>query len=245
MATLPTFDADNFPKDPNITNPNWTLTPETQFVYEGYELENGEYVLSEIITVTVTEKGRKIDGVNTVAVTDVVVDAETGELLESTTDFYAQDNDGNIWYFGEKTREFEDGHPAGKEGAWIAGIHDASPGIIMLADPGSFINQTYSQEDAPGVAQDQGTVQSVTATTPTFATLDYLHEGESAALNIHETTLLDPAVSENKYYVDGVLAATVNNEDGSVELLVSVTPDFDDAEAAGHGHGKHGELLFT
>ena len=58
-----------------------------------------------------------------------------GELVEDTYDWYAQDGDGNVWYLGEDTAEFEDGEMATKAGSFEAGVDGAQAGIIMPADP--------------------------------------------------------------------------------------------------------------
>jgi hypothetical protein len=54
---------------------------------------------------------------------------------EDTYDWYAQDKDGNVWYFGEDTKEFEGGQVVSTEGSWEAGKDGALPGIVMEADP--------------------------------------------------------------------------------------------------------------
>src|SRR5207244_5700176 len=71
---------------------------------------------------------------------------------EATTDWFAQDREGNVWYFGEATRAYDGGHVS-TEGSWQAGVHGARPGIVMEADP--RIADGYRQELYPGHADDR------------------------------------------------------------------------------------------
>ena len=99
-------------------------------------------------------------GVETRVVHDVVT--EDGVPVEDTFDWYAQDDDGNVWYFGEQTTEFEDGKPAGHAGAWEAGVDGALPGVVVPAEP--EVGMNYRQEYYAGEAEDEATVLSVDAT---------------------------------------------------------------------------------
>ncbi len=58
-----------------------------------------------------------------------------GRILETAVDHYAQDDDGNVWYFGEDVANYEDGVVVDKEGTWFAG-EDGPPGMIMPAPCG-------------------------------------------------------------------------------------------------------------
>ena len=78
-----------------------------------------------------------------------------GRVLERTFDWYAQDREGNVWYFGENTRSFENGHVS-REGSWKAGRDGAQAGIIMKAHP--HVPVAYRQEYYKGHAEDQAWV---------------------------------------------------------------------------------------
>ena len=56
---------------------------------------------------------------------------ENGKLIEQTYDFHAQDKKGNVWYFGEDTKEYKNGKVVSTKGSWEAGVDGAKPGIIM------------------------------------------------------------------------------------------------------------------
>jgi len=107
-----------------IDNPYWPLTPGAKFEFEG----GGEQ-----IKVEVTSERRMVMGVSTVVVIDKVF--ADGKLIEDTSDWYAQDRAGNVWYFGEATLSFEDVPAGDPAGSWEAGVDGAQPGIVMLADP--------------------------------------------------------------------------------------------------------------
>src|SRR5688572_7068615 len=109
-----------------IDNPYWPMKPESRWVYE--EVEGGERLR---VDVTVTGRTRVVDGIEAVVVHDVVTDARSGEPLEVTDDWYAQDSDGNVWYLGEETAEYENGRPVSTAGSFEAGRDGAQAGVIM------------------------------------------------------------------------------------------------------------------
>jgi hypothetical protein len=205
----PIIDPANFVE--GIDNQYLPWTPGTTFIYEG-ETEDG----LERIEVYVTHETRQILGVDCVVVRDTVwVD---GELVEDTFDWYAQDRDGNVWYMGEDSKEFEDGEVVSSAGSWEAGVDGAQPGIIMEADP--QIGDSYRQEYYAGEAEDMAEVLSLTesASVP-YGSFDNL-------LMTNEWTPLEPGVAEHKYYAPGVgLILEVLVEGGSerVELVDIVT----------------------
>src|SRR5262245_36137743 len=90
------------------------------------------YVEDEVYTITVTvlEETRTVMGVECVVVHDELTDAD-GMIVEDTMDWYAQDDEGNVWYFGEETVEYDtEGNPD-PAGSWEAGVDGALPGIVM------------------------------------------------------------------------------------------------------------------
>jgi len=132
-----------------IDNPLFPLVPGTTFHFEGIS-EDG----AESNDVTVTHDTRQILGITATVVRDT--EYLEGELVEETFDWYAQDNEGNVWYLGEDSREFEDGQPVGSGGSWEAGVDGAQPGIVMLAHP--MVGNRYYQEFYLGEAEDEGEV---------------------------------------------------------------------------------------
>lgn len=159
-----------------------------------------------------TDERREVMGVSTVVVQDRVY--QDGELVEDTVDWFAQDTDGNVWYFGEESRELEDGEVVSTEGSWEPGVDGALPGIVMLADPTP--GDAYRQEYYEGEAEDMAEV----AETSTRASVP---AGEfSDVVVIREWNPLEPDVVEEKHHAPGVgvvLKVVVEGGDGRVELI--------------------------
>jgi hypothetical protein len=125
------FDPNNFSNSTNIDNQWFPLQPGTQFVSEGSTEEGGESIPHRTVF-TVTDLTKVIGGVRTIIVWDR--DYSKEQLEEAELALFAQDNDGNIWHFGQYPEEYEDGKVV-KAPAWIAGIQDARAGISIKADP--------------------------------------------------------------------------------------------------------------
>jgi hypothetical protein len=204
-ATLPS--PDNFVSV--IDNAYLPWIPGTVFRYVGSK--DGEV---QKTVVTVTSETKVILGINTTVVHDNVY--AQGQLVEQTSDWYAQDKDGNVWYMGEDSKELKNGHVISTEGSWEAGKDGAQAGIIAEAHPRP--GDTYSQECAPGVAQDAAQLINLNATI-TVPAGTYQH-----VLVTREWTPLEPTVLENKWYGQGVGNVKAQDVRGSNEAsqLVSV-----------------------
>jgi hypothetical protein len=168
-----------------IDNEYFPMEPGTTFFYEG-GTEHSE--------MTVTHQTKKVMGVEC-----VVVDHREWEgdmLIEKTYDWFAQDKEGTVWYFGEDTKEYENGKVVSTKGSWEAGVDGAKPGVIMPADP--KVGQSYHQEYYPGEAMDMARVLSFDAS------VSVPYDWFDHALETREWTPLQPGFSEKKYYVRGV-----------------------------------------
>ncbi len=186
-----------------IDNPYFPLEAGTTFVYEG-KTEKG----NEHNEMRVTSETKVILGVTCVVVSDTVkVD---GKLEEATLDWYAQDKQGNVWYFGEDSKEYQDGQVVSTKGSWEAGVKGAQPGIIMEAVP--KVGDTYRQEYYKGEAEDMASVASLSeaATVGLGSYKDMLMTREWSAL--------EPSVVEDKYYAKGVGLVLVTLEGGNERL---------------------------
>jgi hypothetical protein len=173
-----------------IDNPYWPMKPGTRWTYR--ETEDGS--VQKVVVIVTHETAQLADGVTTRVVRDT--QTEDGELVEDTKDFYAQDQQGNIWYFGEQTAEFENGKLATREGSFEAGQQGALPGIIMPAQPQPGME--YRQEYYKGQAEDNGAVLS----TEEMAQAPYGFFRH--ALLTRDTNPLEPKVLEYKLYAKGV-----------------------------------------
>ncbi|NIN71023.1 MAG: hypothetical protein GTO46_03615 [Gemmatimonadetes bacterium] len=200
QAYAPAIDAARFVT--NVDNQYFPLVPGTTFVYE--TPDGGERV--EVI---VTEETKTIMGVTCMVV--MSHEFEDGELVEETADWYAQDMDGNVWYFGEDTKEYEDGEVVSTAGSWEAGVDGAQPGIIMKGAPA--VGQSYRQEYYAGRAEDMGEVlalqESVTVPYGSFENL----------LKTKEWTPLEPGDEEHGYYAPGVGLVLEAEGDDRLELI--------------------------
>ena len=191
-----------------IDNPYWPMSPGNRWVVRVTDAEGGEQ--REVITVTDRTK-RIADGVEARVVHDVV--SEDGKPVEVTDDWYAQDADGNIWYFGEDTAEFHDGKKD-TSGSFEAGVDGADAGVAMPAHP--EVGQTYREEYYAGEAEDRSKVLSLDeqAEVPAGHFTD--------VLLTKDYTPLEPDVLEYKLYAKGVgpvLALSVSGGSEREELV--------------------------
>jgi hypothetical protein len=174
-----------------IDNPLFSLTPGKTFIYEGDTAAGHEHE-----EFAVTHNTKTILGVSCVEVHDTV--HLDGDLTEDTLDWFAQDTDGNVWYFGENSKQLAGGLVLGVEGSWIGGLDGAEPGIVMEAHPA--IGDFYRQEYLLGVAEDMAEVVSLTDS----ATVAFPPGTFSNLVKTFETSPLEPDAMENKYYAAGV-----------------------------------------
>src|SRR6476646_11871124 len=128
-----------------ITNPYLPYRPGSRWVYSG--VKDGDTQRDVVI---VRRRTKAIMGVTATVITDVAT--HHGTVLERTTDWYAQDDRGNVWYIGERTADYTGGG-VDTSGSWQAGVHGARPGIVMTAHP--QVGDTHRQEYLAGQAEDQ------------------------------------------------------------------------------------------
>jgi hypothetical protein len=193
-----------------VDNPLFPLPLGRRLIYRG--AIDGEP--TRVVT-DVTRDHKTILGVPVVVVLDRVF--TNGELSELTFDWYAQDKHGNVWYFGEDTKEFEDGEVVTTAGSFEAGKNGARAGIIMPAHP--KVGVTTPQEDAPGVAEDRARVVDKQVA------LDVPYGSLRHCIRTTEFTPLEPDVLENKWYCPGVGIAKereVRGGSGGTELTAIV-----------------------
>src|SRR3954451_7217407 len=138
-----------------IDNPWFPLRSGTRYIYRGSK----EGKPSRDV-VTVTGATEVIQGVGCTVVSDRLY--LQGRLAERTSDWYAQDRAGNVWYYGEDTAELDaKGTVTSREGTWRAGVNGARAGIYMPAHP--HVGQQGTQEYYRGHAEDHFEVLSRSA----------------------------------------------------------------------------------
>ncbi len=167
--------------------------------------------------VTVTHRTKMVQGVRTTVVRDVVRRAD-GSLAERTHDWYATDNDGRVWYFGERTATYtKNGDLESREGSWQAGVDGARAGTIMPPHPRP--TQAYRQEYWKGHAEDQAwIVRRGGSTTVPYGRVRHV-------VRSYEWSRLEPGVMSLKLYGPGVGIVREKDVAGGTEVfkLVSVT----------------------
>jgi hypothetical protein len=201
----PHIDPANFVN--RVDNPYFPLVPGTVFKFTE---RLGKHVSEN--TITVTPNTKVIMGVTCTVVHDQGF--ENGVLREDTFDWYAQDKQGNVWYFGEDTKESHDNGKMSTKGSWEAGINGAQPGLIMMGHP--VPGQPYRQEYGKGVAEDMGQIVAVNekVIVPYGAFTD--------CVRTKEWSLLE-ADTEKKWYARGVGVVRSESTEKEVAELVSVT----------------------
>jgi hypothetical protein len=198
-----------------VDNPYLPKLPGTTWVYRSTAADGG----AETITVEVLDERRTVMGVETIVVHDRV-ETQDGELIEDTYDWFAQDDAGNVWYFGEDTTAYHDGVPT-TAGAWEAGVDGALPGIVMHARP-TVTGIGYRQEFRDGEAEDMGQIIAVSGTAVVPAgTFDDV-------VVTRDWTPLEPDTVEQKTYARGVgfvhETKQVGSDAGEVVELIGFIP---------------------
>ena len=192
----------------NVDNPLFPLVVGRTLVYSG--IKDGKKAIDLFHA---SKRTRVVDGVRTRVVEDRLF--LNGVLEERTSDYYAQDRCGNVWYFGEDTAELDShGHVTSTEGSFHAGLDGAQPGVFMQASP--ELGRRFRQEWYAGHAEDRfkviGLSEPVRVPFGSFGN----------ALRTAETTALEPGVLDNKLYVRGIGEVVEKAIKGPLEKLVLV-----------------------
>jgi hypothetical protein len=192
-----------------VTNPWFPLRSGSRWHYRG--VEGGSKTIDRV---RVSRGTKTILGVRTTVVHDEVV--VHGRPVEVTNDFYAQDREGNVWYFGEHTKELDrHGHVTSREGSFKAGRDGARPGVLFPAHPRPGVSAR--QESFKGHAEDHFEVLSRKArvSVPFVSTRH--------AVRTKEWTPLEPNVLDNKYYARGIGTVREVTVKGPTERLELVS----------------------
>jgi hypothetical protein len=196
-----------------IDNPYWPMKPGSRWVYRETDTEGTD----QKVVITVTHKTKLIaNGIRARVVRDVVTD--NGTPVEITSDWYAQDRAGNIWYFGEATTEHENGRPVSTKGSFEAGVDGAQPGVAM---PGHAVpGLSYRQEYYKGQAEDKAAIVTVGQ-----EQVEVPFGRFTGVLMTRDLVPLEPKVQELKFYARGVgpVLSVHTDEPGGRAALVRYT----------------------
>ncbi|MEP6576078.1 MAG: hypothetical protein ABJB85_06605 [Nitrososphaerota archaeon] len=207
QAASVAFDKSNFHNPLKIDNKYFPLKPGTTMIYNG--TSDGDPTRDLFV---VTNDTKQILGILTRVIHD---DGYLkGDHEETTNDWFAQDDQGNVWYMGEFTTDLS--NKGSHEGSWEAGVKGAKPGIVMEADP--KVGDTYNQEFAKGVAEDKGTILSLNEN------ISVPYGSFSDVLKTKDFSPLEPDIVENKYYAQniGEIKAMSVKGESEVETLTQI-----------------------
>ena len=148
-----------------ITNPWLPLASLKQDILEG--TEDRKKIRIERTMKPDIRKTFKIGGVDVEALVMEDREFEDGELTEVTLDYFAQSDDGTVYYLGEDVDEYKDGKVSGHSGAWMFGKDTQTPGVIIPGNP--KVGDRFKSEDVSATISESDEVVSVTDTVTTPA----------------------------------------------------------------------------
>jgi len=211
----PVIDPTNFVT--NVTNKYFPLVPGTTSTITD---PDGNYADFQV-----TSQTKVIMGVTNIVVYDVVK-TKDGEMVEETYDWFAHDKDGNVWYFGEDTKEYQGGKVVSTHGSWEAGKDCGIPGVIMWGAP--TVGKKYWEEYYKNEAEDEAEVLSITE----HVEVPYNASGAAGpgmydnCVRTKNWTRLDQNLVEEKWYCDGIglaKAVDVSSVAPKTEVLTKIT----------------------
>lgn len=195
-----------------VDNPYFPRIPGDKFVYEGQTADGFER-----IELVILEETKVVMGVTTTIMRDTVY--LDGQVIEDTYDWFAQDKDGNVWYFGEDVNDYENGVLISKAGSWEAGVDGAQPGIVMFGDPAAHVGETYLQEYYAGQAEDTADLISASEK------LEIAFGSFENVVQTYDYTPLDPNSQERKFYAAGLgTIKSINLVTGAEVDLIAYIP---------------------
>jgi len=211
------------PRD--ITNPFLPLASLKQDILEGKEGQ--KTVRVERTAKPDIRKVFKIGGqtVEAFAVEDRVF--ENGRLAEVALDYFAQADEGTVYYLGEDVDEYKNGKVIGHEGAWLLGVHAQKPGVLIPGHP--KVGDKFRSEDVPKITTEDDEVVSVSESVKVPA------GSFKNCVKVKEK--LSDGQIEYKYYAAGVGVVKEVPEGGEL-LLKSHTTTGQNNAAASPGAGS-------
>ncbi len=141
-----------------ITNPRFPINTTTQVIQIGTDAEGP---LRQEVTLLPDTKTIDWNGQQVEAVSSQFMAYSGRRILEVAVDYFAQADDGSVWYFGEDVATYKDGVVENHDGSWRAG-KDGPPGMIMPADP--QVGDVYRPENIPGLVFEEVVVKSIDET---------------------------------------------------------------------------------
>ena len=138
-----------------------------------------------------------------------------GRIQEVALDYYAQADDGSVWYFGEDVNDYNPrGLVAYQTDSWLAG-QDGPPAMIMPGDP--KVGQVFRTENIPGQVFEEVTVKTTDKTVPGPT-------GKVSGATVGEE-LHDDAQTSDKVFAPGYGEFLTKDSDGVEAMAVAVPID--------------------
>jgi hypothetical protein len=194
-----------------IPNPRFPIGELTQVLQLGHEA--GEPLRVEVTRLPGT-KVLQWDGQKVATVPSQFVAYRGGRIQEVAIDYYAQADDGSVWYFGEDVANYENGVVADHNGTWLTG-KDGAPGMIMPGAP--EVGDVYRPENIPGLVFEQDTIRS------TGGTVDG-PRGPVQGVALVQELLMDGTLEE-KAFAPGYGEFRAKAEDELVTVALAVPVD--------------------
>jgi hypothetical protein len=188
----------------DITNQYFPAPVGATWSYQGDTDEGTETIEVEVLAVT-----RDVWGATATVIRDTVY--LNGEMTEDTWDWYGQDTEGNVWYLGEDTYEYDNGVVVSTAGAWESGVDGALPGYIMPGNP--QVGDAYRQEYLEGEAEDVAEVVELNVTVNVAAGMF------TGCVKTREVSVIDRSYEEFKYSCPGIGVVLEEADDERVELI--------------------------
>jgi len=216
------FDPANFSDPLDIDNELLPMVPGTIRTFKADSADGCEV---DVVEVTNTTKAIAA-GVTARVVHDVgYEDPECNGTLqktEETDDWFAQDDDGNVWYMGEDSKNCTGDVCTPSDGSWEAGVDGAKPGIIMLKNPTS--GDQYYQEFYEGHAEDQAKITGITVKVVLTREDAWPGSPFTGCLKTKEWSALSPGEVEQKFYCPDIGVVAVDEHHGKIFHFELVDP---------------------
>lgn len=199
-----------FSNPTSITNPLFPVSSQASVLMHG-TVDGGEFRTE--VTLLPYTKVINIDGVNVEALVSQYAAFIDGQIDEVALDFYAQADDGSVWYLGEDVFNYEDGEVADTDGTWLAG-RDGPAAMIMPANP--QVGNVYRPENAPGFVFEEVTVTQI------GVTVSGPNGPVPGAISVNELHM--DGSREDKLFAPGYGEFHTGNVGGEFESLALASP---------------------
>lgn len=194
---------------PTIDNVYFPAPLGASWVYEAVTADGTEHTDVAVLDPGDPAGTRNVMGADARVIRDTV--RLNGVVIEDTWDWFGQDADGDVWYLGEDTTEFENGAVVGHEGSWEWGVQNALPGFVMLADP--QVGDAYRQEYLARQAEDVAEVVMLNVTVSVAAGMF------TGCVKTREVSVIDRSYEEFKTYCPGIGVVLEEAGDERTELI--------------------------